>query len=152
MLGWQQCGFLWTFVVLTFAVPLVRSVAVRLMASLLGGMVFVIFLALNAFNHAPIGPGQTVEYYGYPYTYYDNRDASFRLPRNGSARIPGERWNSDARVCPPSLFGNVAVFLFGATVLAWPICALELVMKHNQRKRTPDDKANGLHERPSWAR
>jgi hypothetical protein len=151
MLGWQQCGFLWLLVIVTFAVPFVRTIAFRLTASMLGAMVFVVFLACNAFNHAPSGPGQTAEYFGYPYTYYDNRDNTFRAPRNGSASIPGERWNSEARICAPSLVGNIAVFLFVATVLAWPIAALELVMTRRKRNPMPDE-VNGLHERPSWAR
>jgi hypothetical protein len=152
MLGWQQCAFLWIFVILTFAVPFVRNIAVRLTASMLGAMVFVVFLALNSFNHAPTGRSQTAEYYGYPYTYYDNRDDGLRAPRNGSALIPGERWNSNARVCPPSLLGNIAVFLFVATVLAWPISFLELVMSRGERTTPPDQQTTRLHERPSWAR
>jgi hypothetical protein len=150
MLGWQQCTFLWIFVILTFAVPFVRTVAVRLIASWLGGMVFVVFLSLNAFNYASARPGQIVEYYGYPYTYYDNRDVSHRMPRNGSAQIPGAHWNSNSRVCPPSLLGNAAVFLLAATVLAWPISVLEAVMM--SRKQQPPDETNRLHDRPSWAR
>ena len=152
MLGWQQCGFLWLFVVVTFAVPFIRTVAVRLTASMLGALVFVVFIALNSYNHAPSGPGQTIEYYGYPYTYYDNRDNSYRPPRNGSNLIPGERWNSDSKISAPSILGNFAVYLLAATILAWPISVLELFMARGKRKPLPDEDAKRLHERPSWAR
>ena len=152
MLGWQQCGLLWLLVVVTFAVPVVRNVAVRLTASLLGALVFVVFLLLNSYNHAPSLRGQTVEYYGYPYTYYDNRDNSFRPSRNGSGLIPGEKWVSDSRICPPSLLGNLAVLLLITTILAWPISVLELFMARNKPKRPPDEETHRLHERPSWAR
>ena len=152
MLGWQQCAFFWIFVVLTFSVPYVRNIAVRLMTSMLGALVFVVFLGLNTFNHAPSGPGQTVEYYGYPYTYYDSRDGSYRLPRNGSARIPGEHWSSKERFCPPSLLANIAVYLLVATPLAWPICVLEMAMARRKQKPIPTEESTPRNERPSWAR
>ena len=152
MLGWQQSGFLWALVIITFAVPVVRNVAVRLTASMLGALLFVIFLLLNSYNHAPSLRGQTAEYYGYPYTYYDNRDNAFRGPRNGSEVIPGAFWNSDARICPPSLLGNFAVYLLATTILAWPISVLELFMTRGKPKKSSDGETQSLHERPSWAR
>jgi len=152
MLGWQQCGFLWAFVIITFAVPFVRNVAVRLTASMVGALVFVVFILLNSFNHAPSVRGQTVEYYGYPYTYYDNRENTYRPPRNGSHLIPGEHWNSDSKVSVPSILGNLAVYLLCATILAWPISVVEVFMTRSTRKPIPGEEDPRLHERPSWAR
>ena len=152
MLGWQQCGFLWAFVLITFAVPVVRTVALRLTASMLGALIFVVFLLLNSFNHAPSLRGATTEYYGYPYTYYDNRDHSFRPARNGSDLIPGDRWVSSSKICPPSFLGNLAVYLLATTILAWPISVVELFMARGRKKPPTDEESHRLHERPSWAR
>jgi hypothetical protein len=153
MLGWLQCGFLWALVAVTFAVPVVRSVAYRLTLSVLGAFFVVIFLLLNSYNHAPSVRGATTEYYGYPYTYYDNRDHAFRPARNGSDFIPGDRWVSSSNVCPPSLLGNLAVYFLVTTILAWPISALELFMaRGRKRKSLPDEESHRHHERPSWAR